>query len=570
MVGRKKKIGIGIENYKMMIEKECYYVDKTLLIKELLDRGGLVNLFTRPRRFGKTLSLSMLQTFFEAEIDENGKAVDNRRYFEGMKIGEAGKEYFDHMGQYPVIRLSLKSAKQPDFEIAYKCLRDEIAWEFQRHRYLLKADGMEETDKEKYRTLRDGKGDYQQYATSLLFLSRCLKQYHGKKVIILIDEYDVPLENAWFREFYDRMTDFIRSLFESALKTNDYLEFAVVTCCLRISKESIFTGLNNLKVISVLNDSFAEYFGFVQSEVCEMLENFGVGDKAEEVKQWYDGYLFGSTEVYNPWSVINYVDDAISQKVFFPKPYWSNTSSNSIVKELIEGADAGVREEIEELIGGGTIEKPVHEDITYGEIHETKENLWNFLFLTGYLKAVSQRFDRNQIYLTMRIPNEEIRYIYDNTIREWFAVKLKAVDFTSFYRTIMEGDSTAFETAVKGHLRESISFYDRKEGFYHGFLLGLLGALQYYEVVSNRESGDGRPDIMLKPYDELEPAVIMEIKCVEKFTLMEAACDKALEQIEKMDYEAGLLEEGYRKIWKYGICFCKKSCMVKLAGDGSR
>ena len=557
-----RTVGIGIQSFEKIRTAQCFYIDKTHFIKEWWESEDSVTLITRPRRFGKTLNMSMTEQFFSVDYAGQGEI------FQGLSIWNEEK-YRELQGTYPVVSLSFAAVKEKDYLSARNRICQLLTDLYTRYGFLRDCEWMGAADREFFDSVRMDMPDV--VATfSIYKLSEFLYRYYGKKVIILIDEYDVPLENAWFREFYDRMTDFIRSLFESALKTNDYLEFAVVTCCLRISKESIFTGLNNLKVISVLNDSFAEYFGFVQSEVCEMLENFGVGDKAEEVKQWYDGYLFGSTEVYNPWSVINYVDDAISQKVFFPKPYWSNTSSNSIVKELIEGADAGVREEIEELIGGGTIEKPVHEDITYGEIHETKENLWNFLFLTGYLKAVSQRFDRNQIYLTMRIPNEEIRYIYDNTIREWFAVKLKAVDFTSFYRTIMEGDSTAFETAVKGHLRESISFYDRKEGFYHGFLLGLLGALQYYEVVSNRESGDGRPDIMLKPYDELEPAVIMEIKCVEKFTLMEAACDKALEQIEKMDYEAGLLEEGYRKIWKYGICFCKKSCMVKLAGDGSR
>ena len=288
--------------------------------------------------------------------------------------------------------------------------------------------------------------------------------------------------------------------------------------------------------------------------------------KNRRSKQWYNGYLFGNTEVYNPWSVINYIKTASVDKKSFPKPYRSNTSANSIIKELIEGADAGVRKEIEDLIAGETIEKPVHEDITYGDIHKTQDNLWNFLFFTGYLKVIRQRFEMDTIYLTLMIPNAEIRYIYRNTIREWFAVKLKAADFTPFYRAVMTGDSEAFEETVKHQLKECISFYDSAENFYHGFLIGLLGALQDYQIESNRESGNGRPDIMLKPYDEQKPAVIIEIKHTTKFTQMEQQCEGALAQIEEKDYAAGLLEEGYESILKYGICFCRKSCMVKCVG----
>lgn len=567
MAAGRKKIGIGIENYKVLIDKNYYYVDKTLLIKELVDKGGMVNLFTRPRRFGKTLALSMLRTFFEADTDVKENVTDNSHYFEGMKIMEAGEEYAQLQGRFPVINLSLKSAKQPDFKMAYACLVDEICKEFERHRYVLQGDALIEINKEKFLQIMNRKADPGEYATALKFLSECLKQYHGRNTIILIDEYDVPLENAWFEGFYDQMIKFIRSVFESALKTNDSLELAVVTGCLRISKESIFTGLNNLEVISILTIDYAECFGFTEAEVKEMLCTYEVVEKVEEAKKWYDGYLFGNTEVYNPWSVINYVKTAAADRRAFPKPYWSNTSSNSIVRELIENADAGAKKEIEELIAGGTIEKQIHEDITYGEIHKTQDNLWNFLFFTGYLKAVSQRLEGNKIYLTMKIPNEEIRYIYDNTIREWFVQKLKVADFRPFYQAIVDGNSEVFEETVKSHLRESISFMDSAENFYHGFLLGLLGALQDYETVSNRESGDGRPDIMLKPYDEYEPVVIIEIKHTNKFNLMEGQCDAALAQIEEKNYAAEPLDEGYSKILKYGVCFCKKSCKVKCAKE---
>ncbi len=558
-----KRIPVGVEFYKQMIEKEYYYVDKTLLIKDLLDKGGTVNLFTRPRRFGKTLALTMLQAFFEEELDASGQKKDNRPYFEGMKIMGAGERYTSHLGQHPVIFMSLKSAKQPTFEMAYSSLQWEIIREYTRHSYVLRSDNLEDHFKEKYRELMNGRADDASYAKSLGFLCECLEKYHGRKVIILLDEYDVPLENSFFEGFYDQMIKFIRSLFESALKTNNSLELAVLTGCLRISKESIFTGLNNLKVVSILNANYAEYFGFTQQEVESILEFYGIAERTEEVRQWYDGYLFGSTEVYNPWSMINYVDDATSQSVVFPKPYWSNTSSNSIVKDLVETADRRVKQEIEDLIAGGTIEKRIHEDVTYGDIHQSQDNLWNFLFFTGYLKAVTQRFEDDTIYLTMRIPNMEIRYIYRNMIREWFQRKIKVYDFTPMYQAMLSGDSEGFEAVIKKHLKECISYHDSEESFYHGFLLGLLGSLQEYVILSNRESGNGRPDIVLKPDDELQPAIIMELKWTKVFTQMEAGCEKALAQIEENHYEDELLNEGYQTILKYGICFCKKSCMVR-------
>lgn len=557
------KIPIGVEFYKQIVEKNYYYVDKTLLIKDILDRGGSVNLFTRPRRFGKTLALTMLKTFFEMEIAADGQIVDNSHYFDGKKIMEAGEDYRKHLGQYPVIFLSLKSAKQPSFEMAYESLLDEIVSEYERHSYVLKGETLSETKKQRFLEIMSRKADMTAYTKSLRFLAECLEHYHGKRTIILIDEYDVPLENSYFKGFYELMVEFLRSLFESALKTNDSLEFAVLTGCLRISRESIFTGLNNLKIISVLNDNFAEYFGFTETETFSILKDYGITDKKEEVKKWYDGYLFGSIEVYNPWSVLNYVDDATHQTIFFPKPYWSNTSSNNIIRELVENADDSVKQDIECLISGGTITKQIHEDITYEDIHKSQDNLWNFLLFTGYLKAVEQKFENDAIYLTMQIPNAEIRYIYSNTIREWFDRKLKVFDFKPMYQAMLQGDEKHFEEIIKRQLRESISYYDSRENFYHGFLLGILSGLQGYQVLSNRESGDGRPDILLKPYDELQPAVILEVKRTEKLPQMEAECDKALKQIAEKKYGEELQNEGYQKILGYGICFCKKTCMVK-------
>lgn len=559
-----KPIPIGIEFYKEIIDGGYYYIDKTLLIRDLLSSGNKVTLFTRPRRFGKTLTQSMLCTFFEKEILPDGTVMDNSSYFHGKKIMDTGKNYLEHMGQYPVIFMSLKPAKQPDYETAYKSLYEQIYNEFDRHRYILKSSNIAEEDKKIYNYILCRNADRSAVSESIAFLSKCLKKYYKKKAIILIDEYDVPLENAYFNGFYDQMVNFIRPLFESALKTNPNLAFAVITGCLRISRESIFTGLNNLKTVSVLDNSYAEYFGFTQNEVDEMLSFYKIQDIRESIKSWYNGYLFGNIDVYNPWSVINYVFDIIEDNTKFPKPYWSNTSSNNIVRELIDMADHNAKREVEELVAGGVLEKPVHEDITYADIYKSQDNLWNFLFFTGYLKVTGRKFENDIIYLDLKIPNREIRYIYNNTIKEWFDTKIKTVDFSGLYNAIANGNTGTFESLLKKYLRDSISYLDSAENFYHGFLLGLLSGMQDYERLSNRESGNGRYDILLKPYDEKQPAIIIEIKCVKKFNEMENMCNKALKQIEDHHYDAGLLDEGYAVVMKYGVCFCKKSCMIKI------
>lgn len=563
-MNQRKPIPIGEEFYKKMIDDSYYYVDKTLLIRDLLAQKNKVTLFTRPRRFGKTLALSMLCAFFEQEILPDGTVADNSVYFQGKKIMAAGEEFTKHMGQYPVIFMTLKSAKQPNYEMAYELLVREIIHEFERHKYVLEGDALSPLQKEHYLALSENKAEPSLYAVALKFLSECLEQYHQKKVVILIDEYDVPLENAYLRGFYREMTDFIRSLFESALKTNPCLAFAVITGCLRISKESIFTGLNNFKVFSLLDESYAEYFGFTQDEVDGMLANYGIPDKTDEMKEWYNGYLCGNTEIYNPWSAINYIYDIVYNNTKFPKPYWANTSSNSIVQELVVKADDNTRRELEQLVAGGTVKKPVHEEITYADIHKSQDNLWNFLFFTGYLKAVARRFEATAIWLDLKIPNMEILSIYHNTILEWFQEKTNAVDFSNLYSAIQTGNTQAIESILKQQLHDSISFLDSAENFYHGFLLGLLSGLRGYEKLSNRESGEDRYDIVLKPYDEQQPAVILELKRVQRFTEMDGMCKKALQQIEDKHYDAELLDEGYPVIMKYGICFCKKSCMVKM------
>lgn len=558
-----KPISIGIENYKEIIDKKYYYIDKTSFIKDLLDKGGKVNVFTRPRRFGKTLALSMVKTYFEKEMNLRGEVIDNSHYFEGKNISKAGGTYAGHMGKYPVISLSLKSANQPTFQMAYASLIDEIIEEYGRHSYMLSGKILMWEEEEKYRKIMSERADDIDYAKALKFLSYCLKKYHNMGVIILIDEYDVPLENSYFRGFYKQMIDFMRSLFESALKTNDSLEFAIITGCLRISKESIFTGLNNLEINSILTQNYAEYFGFTEAEVEKMLIAYDLKEKIPEAKDWYDGYLFGETEVYNPWSVINYVKTAISNKNPLPRPYWSNTSSNSIVRSLVEKADEEAKGEIETLIQGGTIEKPVHEDITYEDIDKSQDNLWNFLFFTGYLKKTKEVLVDETIYLTMKIPNREVRYIFRNTIQDWFRQHLEQTDLSALYAAVLEGDCETFSTVVVDQLLECISYNDYKEDYYHGFLCGLLKGCKGYRVTSNRESGIGRYDIVMRYPSARGKAVIMEVKMADTFDELEAGCDKALKQIEDKKYDAELRADGYRNITKYGICFYKKECMVK-------
>ena len=559
----KKTIPIGIEFYKQIIDKDYYYVDKTLLVKELLDNTASVTLFTRPRRFGKTLALNMLKTFLEDERDSQGNRVDNHRYFEGKQITGCGEKYMGKLGQYPVINLSLKCAKQPNFEMAYRTLQNEIREEFRRHQYVCENSSLNADEKLQFKQIMAGEAVSADYATALSFLSRCLKKYHNKNVIILIDEYDVPLENAYFAKFYDQMIAFIRSLFESALKTNENLEFAAITGCLRISRESIFTGLNNLEVNTVLNEDFADTFGFTQPEVDRMLSDYGITDKKDELKEWYDGYLFGETEVYNPWSVINYVKNASGHPHALPKPYWSNTSSNSIVKDLIENSDFVTKKEIEKLIAGGTIEKPVHEDITYEDIYSSQDNLWNFLFFTGYLKKISERMDKRLHYLTMAVPNEEICSIYENSVLSWFDKQVKKMEFSSFTKAIEDRNCDAFGEFLSARLLETISFYDYAESYYHGFLVGLLKAMNKYEVVSNRESGNGRPDIIMKAPSLRGKAFIMELKVAKSFQTMEDTVAEAVRQAVEQNYRAELEQEGYSDITVYGICFYKKECLVQ-------
>ena len=565
---KQKKISIGVEDFKEIIDKDGYFVDKTLMIQELLESNAKVILFTRPRRFGKTLNQFMIRRFFEDEITEKGEKVDNGYLFDGLAITRCGEEIMQHQQRYPVIFMSLKSAKQDSYDMAYASLIDEISKEFKRHAYLLQGESLSPKEKQEFQLVMDKEAQPIAYAKALGFLSECLTKYHGHKSIILIDEYDVPLENAYLHGFYDEMIGFIRSLFESALKTNPYLEKGIITGCLRISKESIFTGLNNLKVDSVLHTDYADSFGFTEAEVQEMLAYYDLSAELPEVKQWYDGYLLNQIEIYNPWSIINFVYDRDRKITQFALPYWSNSSSNSIIREMVGEADEEAKEDLETLINGGTIEKRVHEDITYGDIHQSQDNLWNFLFFTGYLKKISERKDAagENLYLTMKIPNTEVKTIYQDSISYWFDQRMKQTDRSPLLHALESGDCEAAEDFINRQLMETISYFDHAESFYHGFMAGLLTNIGGYRVKSNRESGSGRPDIVLQtPNIRKGRVILLELKLAESIADLEPAADRGLAQIEEQRYAAPFTSEGYPEVRKYAVSFYKKDCALRKA-----
>ncbi len=556
-----KPIPIGIEDFKRIIDNGYYFIDKTMMIKELIDNGNAVTLFTRPRRFGKTLNMSMLRRFFE-KTDE-----DNSYLFDGLKISGAGEKYYEYMEKYPVISISLKSMKQPTYEAAFTRFRSLIAREFERHDDIIASDKLKPLQKKQFSEIYNGTADDSVYEESLKLLSDCLSTVYGKNVIVFIDEYDVPLENAYFNDFYKEMTDLIRSVFESVLKTNDSLEFAVLTGCLRISKESIFTGLNNLNVYPVTDNAMSQYFGFTEQEVKNLANYYGLSDCFDTIKNWYDGYLFGETDIYNPWSVLKYIQFALHNENNLPDAYWVNTSSNSIIHELVAKSDRRIRDDIEKLIKGESIEKPLYQDITYVNMNVKSDYIWSFLLHTGYLKPVKIYKKGLQTYFTAVIPNLEIVTIYENTFRQWFDESIRVADKSILLNAVLDGNAETFELEVNRWLLKSISYHDGYENFYHGFLVGLLEYSDDYEVLSNRENGTGRSDIVIRNVLTGKKAVIIEIKSVREKNgeTFDGQCAEALKQIEDRQYEVNLKNEGYTDIVKYGIAFKEKKCRIKKA-----
>ena len=554
-----KPLPIGVEDFKRLVDNGYYFVDKTLMIKELLENKETVNLFTRPRRFGKTLNMSMLQRFFEATEKSNAYL------FDGLKIA-AYPEYMAYQEQYPVISVSLKSMKQASYTDAFYMYKNLIAKEYEKHKIILESNKILQSEKEIFRNIMEQRADQNVYLNSIRTLSDILEKYYEKNVIILIDEYDVPLENAYHEGFYDDMTNLIRSCFESALKTNPSLEFAVLTGCLRVSRESIFTGLNNLKTYSITKNKFSQYFGFTQEEMKEILQTFSLEQYAGTIAKWYDGYRFGLTEIYNPWSVLNCIDSYLQNDMVACEPYWSNTSSNRIVKRLIEESNERTKSMVEELINGTPIHTQIFEDVTYGTIDVNQDYIWSFLLFTGYLKIISCETIGDETYYDMVIPNVEIKSIYKNTIRSWFIDHINRDSRTDILESVIHADAEKLEDLLCTWLTNTISCFDEQENYYHGFVTGLVSGFNGYMVVSNRESGNGRFDLVVKQRSRWHHAAILEFKVVEKYNQMTKACEDALKQIEEKDYEASLRDEQYENIAKLGICFCQKRCRVKSGG----
>ena len=558
----KKKLPIGIESFEEIRKEGFYYVDKTGVIGQLLEKWGKVNLFTRPRRFGKSLNMSMLKAFFEIGGDPG--------LFEGLKISEKKELCEKYMGQFPVISISLKNVEGLSFEAAKKALKDTLGVEARRFYFLEQSIKLTDEEKESYKALIgvDATGDFQMSDTAmekaLLRLSALLRKHYGKQVILLIDEYDVPLDKAFQYGYYDEMVSLLRNMFGNALKTNQDLYFAVLTGCLRISKESIFTGLNNLKVLTLTDVRFDEYFGFTDTEVKDMLEYYGLSGHYGEVKEWYDGYRFGNVEVYCPWDVINYCDLLKADPNALPQDYWSNTSGNAMVRRFIDKADTRTHDEIERLIAGDEILKEIHQELTYNELDSSIENLWSVLFTTGYL---TQRGQEGKKY-RLAIPNNEIRELFISQIREWFrdVSRKDGETLNQFCEAFPEQNPEKIEEIFSDYLWNTISIRDtassKKENFYHGILLGLLGYKSNWLVKSNAESGLGCSDILVE-VPKNRTGIVIELKYAEDGN-MDAACEKALQQIEDRDYAAKLKDDGMRNIIKYGIACYKKNCKVVL------
>ncbi len=559
----KTKLPMGIENFREIRRQKFYYVDKTALIRELLENWGKVNLFTRPRRFGKTLNMSMLKCFFEIGSDS--------ALFDGLEISKETQLCEEYLGKFPVISITLKGATGRTFDEAKSMLRRLIGKEAQRFQVLMQSDKLTELEHQQYKTLihMNDKGIFtmedEVLKDSLFTLTQLLKKHYGQDVIMLIDEYDVPLDKAYQSGYYDDMVELIRSLFGNAFKTNDSLYFAVLTGCLRISKESIFTGLNNFNVYTVKDVQYHEAFGFTDVEVRQMLEDYGFMEKYDAIKAWYDGYRFGTLDIYCPWDVVSYCHALKMKPTITPKNYWINTSSNDIVRRFVSRANTTTRDEIEVLIDGGSVKKRIRQELTYRDLDSNIDNLWSILFTTGYL--TQRGFDSNDL-TELVIPNREIRWIFVQQIREWFqeeSVKDRK-KLESFCRAFQENDTKAIEKGFNEYLWNTISIRDTsvrkemKENFYHGILLGLLAYMDGWLVKSNAESGEGYSDISIE-IRQREIGIVIELKYAENGTF-DVSCQEALRQIHERKYETALIENGLHTIYRYGIACYKKRCKV--------
>ena len=562
----RKKLPIGIENFGEFSTEGFYYVDKTPFIKELLQSWGKVNLFTRPRRFGKSLNMSMLKNFFEiGNIPE---------LFAGLKIMEEKELCEKYMGKFPVISISLKSVDGLKYEAAVAALRRVIGNEACRFDFLAESERLGQNDKGLYSGLTDVKdGKFLMtddlLTDSLQTLSQLLEKHYGQKVILLLDEYDVPLDKAFQGGYYDEMVSLIRNLLGNALKTNDSLYFAVLTGCLRISKESIFTGLNNPKVHTISDVRYDEYFGFTNADVDELLEFYGLSAYKDTIKDWYDGYRFGDTDVYCPWDVINYCDELLAALNTPPKNYWVNTSGNDLVRRMLKNASLTTKNEVEELLNGGQITKRIKQELTYREIDDSIEHVWSVLYATGYLTGKHAEQEDADIF-RLWIPNGEIRKLFYELVEDWFreVTRSDTARISRFCGAFPAGDTDTIQEMLSDYLWDSISVRDTavrrnmKENFYHGMLLGLLQSQDSWLVKSNAETGEGYSDISIQTPERV--GIVIELKYADDGNL-ETACKAALRQIEEKKYAHGLKRRGMKKIIRYAIAFYEKECMVEMA-----
>ena len=563
----RKKLPVGIENFEEFSAENFYYVDKTMFIAELLQNWGKVNLFTRPRRFGKSLNMSMLKCFFEIGGDQT--------LFDGLKITEEKSLCEEYMGQFPVISISLKSIDGPDFEAASAALRTVIGDEAGRFRFLRESSSLDEEEKNAYVRLInvEMKSDatyamsYAALIDSLKTLSRLLAKHYHRKVILLIDEYDVPLDKAFQAGYYDEMVSLIRNMFGNALKTNDNLYFAVLTGCLWISKESIFTGLNNLNVMTVSDPYFCSSFGFTEEEVLEFLRYYGLEEFQNTVREWYDGYRFGDTSVYCPWDVIKYAQILLRDRDAEPENYWANTSGNDLVRCLLKRADQTTRNEIEQLLNGGTIVKNIRQELTYRDIEDSIDNIWSVLYSTGYL---TQRGRLPGKQMKLALPNREVKELFIELVKDWFQeiTYADSARIQRFCAAFPAGDASTIQDMLHDYLWDSISVRDTavrinmKENFYHGMVLGLLRSQGNWLIQSNAKTGEGYSDISIQTPDRI--GIVIELKYADDGNL-EAACAEALKQIEIKKYAEGLRRRSLKKILKYGLAFCEKECMAVMA-----
>ena len=551
------KLPVGIESFEEIRSEGFYYIDKTGLIRDLLNNWGKVNLFTRPRRFGKTLNMSMLKSFFEIGADKT--------LFDGLLISQETALCEEYMGKFPVMFVSLKGVDGLTFEDAYGMLRLIIRAEAFRMEHLAQSNKVSEKELQAFLRLLDEKETKDDIQNSLKTLSCLLYQHYGQKVVLLIDEYDVPLDKAFHHGYYREMVALIRGLFGQALKTNEYLQFAVLTGCLRVAKESIFTGLNNFKVLSIIDPRFDEHFGFTDAEVKRLLADYGLESHFDEIKEWYDGYRFGDVDVYCPWDVINHVDLLRAKPDARPQAYWINTSGNDLVKDFVDEADATTQDEIERLVAGETIEKKVRLELTYPEVRESIDNLWSVLFTTGYLTYTEQTEDGSY---RLKIPNREVREVYILQIQEWFKRSLEKERNTTqaLCQALLEGDAEKASDELIMIMSGMISVLDakarekQKENFYHGLLLGLLRNASDWKILSNAEAGEGFSDILIEPRRKPNMGIVIEIKYAATFQGLGEACAKALEQIKARRYGERLRNEGREDILAYGIAFNKKRC----------